>query len=95
MTLVRIVGLLLIFGSIALTVVCLRSEEARIARRIQDVQFELVKIRRELWSTQLAIARCKSPRRIDDEVTRRSLSLAAPSPPGPRPAEELRWANAR
>lgn len=69
MVLSRMVGLLLIFGAIALGVVCLRAEEARTARRIQQTQIEMVRIRRELWSAQLAVARHKSPQRINAEIS--------------------------
>ena len=94
MTLSRMVGLLLIFGAIALGVVCLRAEDARTARRIQRIQLEMVKIRRELWSTQLAIARHKSPRRIGEEVERWALDVSAPGAPRPNRAGDALWVEA-
>ena len=89
------VGLLLIFGAIALGVVVVRSEEARTARRIQRTQIEMVRIRRELWSVQLAIARHKCPRRIGDEVDRWVLDVKAPAPMRPGRRGDARWASRR
>ena len=89
------VGLLLIFGAIALGVVCLRAEGARTARRIQKAQQDVIAIRRVLWSVQLAIARRKSPGRIGAEIGRRGLEVAAPVPPQPTRVRGVTWASAR
>ncbi len=95
MTLPRMAGVLLIFGAIALSVVYLRAEDARTAWRIQRIQLEMVKIRRELWSTQLAIARHKSPQRIGEEVERWALDVTAPGAPRPDRTGDALWAEAR
>ncbi len=89
------VGLLLMFGAIALGVVGLRAEEARTARRIQWIQLEAMAIRRELWSVQLDVARHKSPQRISEGVNRLALEVAAPGSPGPGRSDGLRWASTR
>jgi len=89
------VGLLLIVGAIALGVVCLHSEEARTARRIQRMQVERVTIRRELWSVQLTIARYKTPQRIGGEVHRCTLAVTAPDAPRPDQADDVRCVTAR
>ena len=89
------VGLLLIFGAIALGVVCLRTEGARTARRIQKTQQEVIAIRRVLWSVQLAIARRKSPGCIGAEIGHRGLEVAAPVPPQPTRVGRVTWASAR
>jgi hypothetical protein len=91
----RIVGVLLIFGAIALGVVALRAEEARTARRIQQAELEMVRIRRALWSVQLGIAQYKSPRRIGEEVHSLALELAAPATAPPARGGDVRWAKAR
>ena len=95
MTLSRMVGLLLILGAMSLGVVCLRAEEARTARRIQRIQQELVAIRRELWSVQLAIARHKSPGCIGAEIDHRGLQVKAPVPPRSGGTTGARWASVR
>jgi hypothetical protein len=93
-TVTRLVGVLVILGTIALGVVVLRSEQARIARRIQRIQGELVWVRRELWSTQLEIARHRSPSRIQEAVESAGLELAAPQATGADGASK-RWVSAR
>lgn len=94
MTLSRMVGVLMLLGVIALGVVWLRAEEARTARRIQKIQADMVRVRRELWSVQLAIARQKSPPRIADQVGRWSLEVTPPVEPRSNRAAGDRWARA-
>lgn len=94
MTVPRIAGLMLILGAIALSVVHLRVEEARAARRIQKIQLELVEIRREAWATQLAIARLKAPQRLEKRVEELRLQVAAPYPSAEAAADEPVWAKA-
>jgi hypothetical protein len=93
MTVSRITALLLIFGVIALAVVHLRLEQTRAARRIQKIQVELVEIRREAWTTQLAIARLKAPSRLEQRVEELNLQVSAPYPPAARDNESV-WAKA-
>ncbi len=90
----RVLGTLLLCGAIGLGVVHLRSEQARTARRIQNIQVEMVGIRRQLWSVQLAIAQNKSPRRIGKEVEERALNVAAPRPPEPARVHDVKCADA-
>ena len=87
-------GLLLVFGAIALAVVYLRLEQTRTARRIQKIQMELVEIRRESWTAQLAIARLKAPSRLERRVEELNLQVAAPYPPAADEAEESAWVKA-
>ena len=85
----------MLFAAIALGVVGLRAEEARIAQRIQKTQLELVNIRRMLWSVQLAIAEYKAPPRIEKEIERWALDMAAPAPRAPGRSGDREWARAR
>ena len=79
----------------ALGVVALRAEETRTARRIQQADLELVRLRREMWSVQLGIAGFKAPQRIGTEVREQVPQLAAPYVPLPPRAGDVRWAKAR
>lgn len=88
--------MLLAFGTIALGVVCLHAEEACTARRIQQMHVEMVTIRRELWSVQLAIARHKSPQRISNEVAHQTPEVLAPDVLRSDRSDDAReWVSAR
>ena len=94
MTVGRITGLLVAFGLIALAVVHLRVEQARTARRIQNIQMELVEIRRDFWGTQLAIARLKAPHEVGKRVEELRLQVTAPYPPSDDDSGDAAWAKA-
>ncbi|MCP4591012.1 MAG: hypothetical protein GY842_09725 [bacterium] len=92
MTLYRMIGLLAVFGALALAVVGLRSEEVRTARRIQRIEMEMIVVRRGLWSTQLEIARWRAPRQVRREVEHWALDVSPPVLPVVEGGDRSRWA---
>ncbi len=81
MTISRGVYLLFLFGSLAIVVIGLRSEQARAAAQIEQLQCERPALRRESWALEMAISRLRTPERIYDRVAQWSLDLQQPCPP--------------
>jgi hypothetical protein len=84
MTVVRATAVLLVFGAIALCLVCLRAEQTRIAARIQALEVKRVELRQASWEVQMEIARLKTPEQVTDRVERLRLNVLGPGP-------ELGW----
>ncbi|HUU81928.1 MAG TPA: hypothetical protein VM243_00365 [Phycisphaerae bacterium] len=78
MTVGRGVALLLAFVTLAVCVVHLRTEETRLAARIQELQRDRAALRREAWALQVEIARLGTPDQIRDRVDRWRLEVQAP-----------------
>ncbi len=97
MTVLRAMGMLVVFAATAISVVTLRGEQARVASRIQQLQSQRVELRRESWSLELEIGRLRGPHTISDRVGRWSLDLIGPGSPrvSPEAGETLRLAMAR
>ena len=76
----RCVGLMGLLCGLALCVVHLRTEQARVAAQILSSQAQRVELRRELWTLQMAVARLRTPDQIRARVER--LVLADPAGQG-------------
>ena len=81
MTVPRAIFLLLVFGSLAVTVIELRSAQTRASVHIGRMQRERLDLRTESWALQVDIARLGAPQRIRDLSAHWSLDLHAPHPP--------------
>lgn len=77
-TIRRGLALLLLFASAALGRVDLRTEEARLAARIEALRAERVELRREAWALQMEAARLSTPTQIRERADRWRLEVRAP-----------------
>jgi len=64
----RLIGLLLLFGVVAVGVVHLRTEQTRATARMLAAEARRNQLRRELWSLQVRTARLKTPARIRERI---------------------------
>ena len=70
----RCVGLMGLACGLALCVVHLRTEQARVAAEILSSQARQIELRRELWTLQMAVARLRTPAQTRGRVERLVLA---------------------
>lgn len=92
MTLARAIFLAMVFVGLALGTIGLRSEQIRVASRIEQMQRERMALRQELWRLQLENGRLRTPSQVRDRVARWSLDVSAPCPPS-EPLKERKLAS--
>lgn len=78
MTVGRGVVLLVAFVVLGVCSVRLRTQETRLAARIQELRGERRSLRREAWGLQVEIARLRTPDQIRDRVERWRLAVRDP-----------------
>ncbi|RJP42432.1 MAG: hypothetical protein C4547_00370 [Phycisphaerales bacterium] len=64
----RCLGLIALLGGLALATVVLRAEQARVRSCVVSTYHQRAELRRELWRTQVAIARLCAPDRLHTRV---------------------------
>ncbi len=64
MTALRACFLIASVAMIALVIVALRNEQARLAARTLALESQWVELRRELWKVQTGVARLRAPARL-------------------------------
>ncbi len=84
----RALYLLLLIGSLSVTVVWLRTEQIRVGAHIAELQSQQRAMRRGAWALQLEAGRLRSPEQIRDRVARWSLDLLEPGPPSDVPTDQ-------
>ena len=88
MNVARALFLLMLLGSLSVTVVVLRTEQIRIGAHIAELQGQRRAMRRAAWTLQLEAGRLRSPEQIRDRVARWSLDLQEPGPPSDVPTDQ-------
>ena len=73
----RCVGLMVLLCCVAVCVVQLRAEQARVAAAILSFQQQRIALKRELWSLQMSVARLRTPGQIHDRVERMASARTA------------------
>lgn len=68
MKVMRIGALLGAFATIAIAVVCLRAQQARVVAESLELEGQWMSLRRELCELQASVARLRAPERIHDRV---------------------------
>ncbi len=68
---------MLLLCGVALCVVHLRAEQARVAAEILSSEARRVELRREMWTLQMSVARLRTPAQIRDRVERLTLARFA------------------
>ena len=84
----RALFLLLLLGSLSVTVVVLRTEQIRVGAHIAEMQEQRRAVRRAAWTLQLEAGRLCSPEQIRGRVARWSLDLQEPGPPSDVPTDQ-------
>ena len=72
--------ILLIFLSLGVAVVHVRTEQARAERNVQRLRAERAEHRRESWELQAQLSRLRAPRQIRDRVADWSINVRATWP---------------
>ncbi len=88
MTVVRGLYLLVFFGVLAIVVIEMRTEQARVAANVESLQRRRVALRREAWTLQMEISQLRAPHRISERIAYWSLELNEPRPPSESSAAE-------
>ena len=88
MNVARALSLLLLLGSLSVTIVWLRTEQIRVGAHIAELQGQRRAMRRGAWALQLEAGRLSSPDQIRDRVVRWSLDLLEPGPPSDVPTNQ-------
>jgi len=83
MTIPRVVGLLIVLVVIGIAAVAMRVEQARHARRIQELQFRQTELRQQIWGQEMELARLRAPGMIRQRAGRLGLNA------GGGPAQEV------
>ncbi len=78
MTVPRLIGLLVLFGSLGIVVVTMRADQVRRSNRIQQMQFEQLGRRQKIWANEMEIARLRSPQMVRERTRRLAMPLAPP-----------------
>jgi hypothetical protein len=73
MTVPRAVGLLAALSAVGIAVVALRAEQTRHTRRIQELQFRQVELRRQIWDQEMELARLRAPGIVRERAVRLGL----------------------
>ncbi len=81
MTVFRGLFLLTFFGAVGVLLIAVRTEQARTGARIEALQSDRVRLRRESWSLQVEISRLRTPERIEERLNRWAIDLHKPKPP--------------
>jgi len=66
--LTRCLGVIVLLGGIALATVVLRAEQARVGSAVVSTYHRRAELRREIWQTQVGIARLCTPDRLHARV---------------------------
>ena len=82
MTIPRMVGLLVGLAVLGVAVVAMRVDQARMGWKIQEMQFQKMRMDREAWSQEIELARLRSP----DAVRERAIQLGIMAPPASAPS---------
>ena len=75
MTIPRMVGLLICLAVIGIAVVAIRADQTRASWRIQQMQFEQTRMRREIWTQEMELARLRAPRMVRERAVRLGLEV--------------------
>ncbi len=68
MRLTRCLGLIALLGGIALATVLMRAEQARVGSSVVSTYHRRAELRRDIWRTQVAIARLCAPDRLHARI---------------------------
>lgn len=86
MTIPRMVGLLVGLALLGVAVVAMRVDQARMSWKIQEMQFQKMRMDREAWSQEIELARLRSP----DAVRERAIQLGIMPEPKSTTAQPTR-----
>ena len=87
MTIARMVGLLLCLAAVGLAVVAMRVEQSRVSWRVQQMQFDQGRLRRELWTQEMELARLRAPGMVRERAARLGLPINEAVSPGNSPRQ--------
>ncbi len=85
----RLAVLMVAFAVLGLSVVYLRTEQARSAARTLAMEMKWIELRGEWWELQTDVARLRSPERIRDRLGWYQLELKPPGEPTARQPAKL------
>ena len=88
MTIPRAVGLLVALSAVGIAMVALRAEQARHTRRIQELQFRQVELRRQIWDQEMELARLRAPGIVRERAVRLGLDTVLGSAGDPSPRDQ-------